>query len=334
VIEQGNSHEAQVPQWLREYKTSFRAFKMVEESMHGELGNGDQIKGKIHDDFQKDYAKEFFRGITPIASGLPEYIQYYWLRPPRPGFSINGVMISGPTFEADCYYLPQRDSIYEVNSEAKADPKFVPGNPEFIGFDNVKEQRKWGVNMRPLNHFEHHERVANPLDMPLGGLDLIVSKAEEMLRNKPEHQTILALADRLAELKKQTEGKRREVEEKWTPQIKQRVFNLLDFFQKYSPFDRRLPKAIKGQIIFDEEWKKGNRKRNYLKKDTRELVRVPVEYKKPLLGIIEREGEDADFSKAESAPESDWVTTSGFLVLQMRYALGRLTVEQSNYLYE
>jgi hypothetical protein len=326
--------ESQVPQWLREYKTSYQAFKMVEESMHRELGNRDQSKGNILDDFQKDYAKTFFTGIAPIAYALPEFIQYRWIRPPRPNFSINGAMISVAPIESDCYYLPQTDSIYQLGVRAKNDPKFIPGNPHFLGFDNINAQHEYFARVMPLNHFEHRERVANPLDISIDGLDLIVAKAEEALNGKPEQSTVDELKRSLAELKKQTEEKRKEAEERWTPQIKQRIFNLLDFFQRHPSFDRKLPKMIEGQVIFDEEWEKGNRKRNFLKKETRELVRVPVEYKKPLLKIIERSGENADFSKAEPALESDWIRTSGFLVNTMRHVLGPLTAEQYNFLYE
>lgn len=318
-VEQGPK-EAKIPQWLEEYKTAYRAYLMVEDSMEGELGNYDR-EGKIGMDFQKDYAKTFFNGINPIASALPEYIQYYWIRPPRPTLYINDVMISGPTFESDYYYLPQRDSIYKVAEGSKDDPRFIPGDPEFVGLDHISEQHEWGVHVQPLSHYEHLERVANPLDISINGLDLIVSKAEEALRGKPEHASITELAKTLSDLKQQTEGKEQEAREKYIPQLRQRVFNLLDFYQKYPSFYKKLPRAIKGQYIFDEEYRKGNQRRNYLIKDTRELVRVPVKYKKPIFGIIERDGENIELSKAEPAPDSDWITTSGYFVLQMSNSL-------------
>lgn len=305
----------QIPAWLHEVKNAYRACRSVEDSADSELGFHFNSYGDIERRFNEKYRQAFYSAIAEVSSVLPEYVQYKGIRPQGRILVVNDVIVTGNESQWNLYFLPQTDAIYRVNPMMAEKPEFIPGSDGFIGFDHLIDNKNWGADVISLTHDE--EQAWGELDPE--EMLIIIQNIDSVLQKMPEHERIVQLKNEIRDIEEATNEEKKKAEDKWGTQMKQRICNLLDTVNMYPFLYRKLPKVLEGKKVFDEGRNEGDR-RIFLMRDTRTLVRIPVEDKKPIFGIMKRIGERADFSKAEAASLSDWVE-SGIIAYNIVNAL-------------
>lgn len=198
------------------------------------------------------------------------------------------------------YYLPHANTIYMIPSSMITNPKYDPNSQQFIGLDNIKQERG-GVFA-----FEGEEADIDSIGSILKSIEPLLTTDQ----GKSLFQTTTEAVDRL---KQQFDVDYKKKQNEWTEQLKNQTVKLLQEIRSLVG-EKKLPTYVITVPLFGLMGMVGKReidpgtKMPYLLTNEGKIVRAPV-----IVIVIEQKlflketVYAPDLTKAEDADDKEWL---------------------------
>ncbi|PIT88742.1 MAG: hypothetical protein COU29_00635 [Candidatus Magasanikbacteria bacterium CG10_big_fil_rev_8_21_14_0_10_36_32] len=340
-----NQEPKEKPEWVQNLRVAFGAWKNADKAMIQELGEREGLMGDIHRKLNLEVATIFHNQISSMRD-LPSFVPLEQdsqvtgradVDVENENATVKFSQHSQPTERK--YFLPQTHELYVEMPFATMNPEsrknYLPESKSFKGFEEIKKEKKTGGRANHYSAFydfydltpptqETLEQESRKLSFqfwdtyPRGEYDKaqasqrtrdryglspeqiceIISHLEGTVKDEGDCKKLEAMKNDVNKTLDAFPEKLNQVKEKNAEHIKQRIINLTNFLLE--DFKKDLPKSISiGHHEYDENH---NKIASYFyMPHEKKLIKAP--YKKGFLS----DGSKPDFSKAEDAPEEEWL---------------------------